>query len=204
MSQNFLDIQKEYLQKAWARPIQELKQALPAHYAGGSFYFQAFGELCDLCPEKILLGGESLTGPEGILIALYALHVQNEEPQFRPLKAFKQFPGGMGYQAAFAMNAEKALHPFAPVIQKQKEQIITRLSGYPNQDARRCDLSFTLFPLPRVGLYYILNLPDEEFPASVTCLFPSNADRFLPVTGLADVAEYTAKKIIRLVTEFKS
>jgi hypothetical protein len=204
MSQNFLSIQNEYLQKAWMRPMQELKQALPAHYAGNCFRFQAFGELCELYPEKILLGGEPLTGPEGVLIALYAASARKEEPQFRPLKAFKQFPGGMGYQGAFAMNAEKALHPFVPVIEKQKEQIIARLSGYPNQGARRCDFSFTLFPLPRIGLYYIFNLPDEEFPASVTCLFPSNADRFLPLAGLADVAEYTAKKIIRLVTEFRS
>lgn len=204
MSQNFLQIQKEYLQKAWARPIQELEQALPAHYGNDCFHFQAFGELCELYPEQILLGGQQVAGPEGILIALYALHVQKEEPQFRPLKAFKQFAGGMGYQGAFAMNAEKALHPFVPVIQKQKEMIIPRFSGHPNQDARRCDFSFTLFPLPRVGLCYILNLPDDEFPASVTCLFPSNADRFLPVAGLADVAEYTAKKIILLVTEFKS
>ncbi|MDP2971503.1 MAG: DUF3786 domain-containing protein, partial [Deltaproteobacteria bacterium] len=67
-----------------------------------------------------------------------------------------------------------------------------------------CDFSFTLYPLPRVALCYVFNLPDEEFPASVTCLFASNADRFLPVAGLADTAEYTAKKIIQLVTELKS
>lgn len=204
MSQNFLDIQKDYLRRAWCRSPGELELVLPAHRKGNSFHFQAFGEPCELYPEEILLGGEPLIGPEGILIALYALYVQTGEPQFRPLKAFKQFPGGMGYQGAFAMNAEKVLYPFVPVIQKQQEKIIPRFSGHPNQDARRCDFSFTLFPLPRVGLYYILNLPDEEFPASVTCLFPSNADRFLPVAGLADVAEYTAKKMIQLVTEVLS
>jgi hypothetical protein len=32
----------------------------------------------------------------------------------------------------------------------------------------------------------------------------ANANRFLPVAGLADVAEYTAKKIIELVTEVRS
>ncbi|MBS3906549.1 MAG: DUF3786 domain-containing protein [Syntrophaceae bacterium] len=50
----------------------------------------------------------------------------------------------------------------------------------------------------------MFNLPDEEFPARVTCLFASNADHILPVAGLADVAEYTARKIIQLVTELKS
>jgi len=111
MSQNFLGIQKEYLQKAWARSLEELEGVLPAHRKGGCLRFQAFGELCELYPEKILSGGQLLTGPEGILIAIYASHVQKEEIQFHPLKAFKQFPGGMGYQGAFAMNAEKVLHP---------------------------------------------------------------------------------------------
>jgi len=204
MSQNFLQIQKEYLQKVSSRPIKELEKALPARRGKDCFTFQAFGEPCELFPQEIILGGERLTGSEGILIALYALHTRKEEPQLKPLKSFKQFPGGMGYQGAFAMNAEKVLHPHVEAIRKQQEEIIARFSGHLNQDARRCDFSFTLYPLPRVPLYYIFNLPEEEFPASVTCLFPSNVDRFLPVAGLADTAEYTAKKIIQLVTEVRS
>ena len=47
---------------------------------------------------------------------------------------------------------------------------------------------------------YILYEADEDFPAAVTCLYSSNADRFMPMDGLADVGEYTSKKIIDLVT----
>jgi len=43
-------------------------------------------------------------------------------------------------------------------------------------------------------------LADEEFPASVTCLFAANAELFMPVDGLADVGEITAKKIIDVLT----
>lgn len=204
MGQNFLDIQKEYLQKVWLRPIRELEESLPARYDRSCLHFQAFGEPCELHPREIILGGEPLRSPEGILIAMYASFVANEPVQLKPLKSFKQFPGGMGYQGAFAMNAEKVLHPHVIATEKRKEEIVQRFSGHPNPDAPRCDFSFTLYPLPRVALYYVFNLPDEEFPASVTCLFASNADRFLPVAGLADTAEYTAKKIIQLVTELKS
>jgi len=84
-------------------------------------------------------------------------------------------------------------------IQQHQQELIDRFSGHTNPDARRCDFSFTLYPLPRVALYYIFNLPNEEFPASAPCLFPSNAAYFLPVAGLADTAEYTAQKIIELV-----
>jgi Domain of unknown function (DUF3786) len=204
MSENFLQIQKEYLEKVWTRTSQELEESLPARSRDGCFYFQAFGEPCELYRQEILLGGKRLTGPEGILIALYALHVQKEEPQLRSLKSFKQFPSGMGYQGTFITNAEKILHPYIPVIQQHQQMLLNRFSGHFNPDVRTCDFSFTLYPLPRVALYYIFDLPDEEFPASVTCLFPSNANHFLPVAGLADVAEYTAKKIIELVTEGKS
>ena len=40
---------------------------------------------------------------------------------------------------------------------------------------------------------------DEEFPASVTCLFSANALSFIPLDGLADVAEYTSNKIIQAI-----
>jgi hypothetical protein len=109
----------------------------------------------------------------------------------------------MGYQPAFTMNAEKILIPHVESIQKRKEELIARFSGAPNKDVKRYDFSFTLYPLPKIPLYYLFNLPNEEFPATVTCLFSSNADRFLPVEGVADTAEYTAKKIIQLVTELK-
>ena len=39
----------------------------------------------------------------------------------------------------------------------------------------------------------------EEFPASITCLFSANALSFIPLDGLADVAEYTSNKIIQVI-----
>lgn len=197
MTENYLQIQKEYLLKTWSRGTDGLTECLPARFDGRSLQFQAFGEPCEIFPDEIMLGGKPVIGPEGILVSLYAHYVKNEAVQIKPLKAFKQFPGGMGYQGAFLTNAEKALLPHVPVIHKHKEEIAERFSGHMNSDAPRCDFSFTLYPLPRVALYYIFNLPDDEFPASVTCLFSANALSFMPVAGLADVAEYTAKKIIK-------
>jgi hypothetical protein len=201
MSENFLRIQREYLQKVWARELKELEEFLPASFKEGCFYFQAFGEPCELTPQEILLGGQPLTGPEGILIALYALHAQKEIPQLHPLKSFKQFPGGMAYYGTFSVNAEKSLHPYVTILQERQQELAVRFAGHINSNPSKCDFSFTLYPLPKVPLYYLFYLPDEEFPASVNCLFPSNATTLLPVAGLADTAEYTAKKIIQLLTE---
>ena len=201
MSQNILQIQKEYLQKAYTRPIQELEEAIPARYEGSALHFQAFGEPCEVSREEIILNGEPLRGGEGILIAIYISLVTTESVQLQPLKAFRQFSGGMGYQPAFAMNAEKVLIPYVESIQGKEEELIARFSGSPNSDVKRYDFSFTLYPLPKIPLYYLFNLPDDEFPATVTCLFSSNADRFLPIEGIADTAEYAAKRIILLITK---
>ena len=72
-------------------------------------------------------------------------------------------------------------------------------SGQMGPEGVAGDFSFVLYPLPKIALCYILYLPDEEFPASVTCLFSRNALSFMPLDGLADVAEYTSKAIIQLL-----
>ena len=84
-------------------------------------------------------------------------------------------------------------------IQRNKETIISDFDGNENEGTS-ADFSFTLYPLPKVPLQYVFYLADEEFPASVTCLLASNAELFMPVDGLADVGEYTAKRIVEIVT----
>jgi hypothetical protein len=204
MSQNFLQIQKGYLDQVWLRSLEELEKALPARRQGEGFHFQAFGEPCEIYRHEIILSGQPLSGPEGILIALYASYVPDEDLQLHPLKSFKELPESMPYQDAFTIHAEKVLQPYVPAIQHHQQRLTARFSGHTNLDAPSGDFSFSLYPLPRVPLYYIFYLPDEEFPAGATCLFACNANRFLPLAALADVAEYTAKKIIELVSEVRS
>lgn len=200
MSNSYLKIQQEYLHKAWARPTDELARSLPADYRAGCFYFQAFGQACQLCESRILLDGQPATGPEGLLIAMYASFTVEEPVVLHPPRSFKELPGAMPYGAAFAANAERPLAPEAPAIEKIQEQIVSTFSGLVNTDAVSGDFSFTLFPLPRIPLYYIFHLPDDEFPASVTCLFAANAACYMPVDGLADVAEYTGKRLKHLAS----
>lgn len=199
MSQSYLKIRNEYLKKTWARSIEELLVCLPAELEGDHLIFRALGEKCILSKEQIILADQSAEGPEGLLIALYSSCVPNLPLQLHPLKSFKELPDSMPYHNAFAANAEHILAPYVPQIDLHKERLITRFSGHINNDALSGDFSFTLFALPRVPLYYIFHQPDDEFPASVTCLFAYNANWFMPVDGLADIAEYTAKKIISLL-----
>ena len=199
MNDQYLLIQMDHLKEAWLRGKKLLEQALPARQEGDCFYFQAFGETCELGPDVISLGGKPATGPEGILISLYARKVRDEPAITHPLQSFKELPNSGPYQAAFVARSEHVLVPHALSIQRQKQVIAQYFSGKVNTDAPSGDFSFTLYPLPRIPLYYIFYLPDEEFPAAVTCLFAADATSHLSVDGLADVAEYTGKRIISLV-----
>jgi hypothetical protein len=199
MSQNYLSIRNDYLKQAWARSPEVLSLCLPAAVTDAGLLLPAFGEECLLTGEDITLGGAPATGPEGLLIALYASQVPDQAVQLDSLKSFKELPHSMPYQAAFAAHAEQTLVPWVSAIHRQQEKLVKVFSGRANLEPVSGDFSFTLYPLPRVPLYYIFHLPDEEFPASVTCLFAANAPVFLPLDGLADVAEYTGKRIITLV-----
>jgi hypothetical protein len=200
MSDQYLLIQMEHLKEAWLRGKEVLEQALPARLEGDCFHFQAFGETCELCSDVISLGGKPATGPEGILISLYARKVRDEPAKMHPLQSFKELPNSGPYQGAFVARSEQVLIPHILSIQGQKEGIAQHFSGEVNPDAPSGDFSFTLYPLPRIPLYYIFYLPDDEFPAAATCLFAADAANHLSVDGLADVAEYMGKKIISFVT----
>lgn len=195
MCGNYLKIQQEYLQRAWSRPLQDLEQGIPAEYRQECLHFRAFGHPCALCKGSVLLDDQSATGPEGLLVAMYASCVTAKPVRIHPPASFRELPGSMPYQAAFTANAERILIPSVPAIQRKQQEIISSFSGHLNPDAESGDFSFTLHPLPRVPLYYIFHLPDEEFPAAVTCLFAANALDFMPLDGLADVAEYTSRRI---------
>jgi hypothetical protein len=199
MAQNYLEIRNEYLQKAWSRSGEELASSIPAMLDGEFLVFQAFGEPCRIGREEILVSGEMAGGAEGLLIAMYASQDLTRPPVLHPLKSFKELPGSMPYQGAFTANAERVLVPYVESIHEHQDTIVKRFSAHMNPDAESGDFSFTLYPLPRIPLYYIFHLPDEELPAGVSCLFASNAAELMPLDGLADVAEYTAKRIIALL-----
>jgi len=61
------------------------------------------------------------------------------------------------------------------------------------------DFAFIVYPLPKIALCYIFYIADDEFPASVTCLYSNNADCILPLDAPADVGEYTSRKIMDII-----
>jgi len=199
MSNNYAKIVQVNLKKLYGNLPADLADTLPARQNGDSFLFEAFGENCEIRSDGIFLGDVRQTGVIGILISLYALNAGLETCLVEPLKAFKDLPNSMPYAGAFVTHTQQILVPHVEKIQISAERIIETMKGCKTPSNVGGDFSFMVYPLPKIALCYIFYEADEDFPASVTCLYSNNAISFLPIDGLADVGEYTSKKILTVI-----
>lgn len=199
MSNNYAKIVQDNLEKLFENIPTDLADALPAQQNGDAFLFEAFGEKCEIRSDGIFLGEVQQAGVIGILISLYALNAKPETCLIEPLKAFKDFPNSMPYAGAFVTHTQQILVPYVDNIESSSDRIIETLKGCKAPSNVGGDFSFMVYPLPKIALCYIVYEADEDFPASVTCLYSNNAHSFLPIDALADVGEYTSKKMLDLV-----
>jgi Domain of unknown function (DUF3786) len=202
MSNNYAKIVQNNLTKLFENLPPDLAEALPARQRSSGFLFEAFGETCEILPGGIFLGNVRQTGVIGILISLFALNATPGPCRIEPLKAFKDLPNSMPYAGAFATHTQQILVPHVETIQVSTGRIIERLKGCEAPSGVGGDFSLMVYPLPKIALCYIFYGADDDFPASVTCLYSNNALSFLPIDALADVGEYTSKKILDLTKEF--
>ncbi len=196
MATNYEKMIKENLGALFENLPRDLEKRLGASKNGAGFSLRAFGEEARFDPEQVMFSGVKNVDPKGLLVALYAKHAGLEEIRLEPYRAFKDFPGSMPYHGAFSANSERVLIPHVDKILEKKEDIILAFAGKSGQGG---DFSMLLYPLPKIVVYTIFYLADDEFPPSATCLFSANALDFMPLDGLADVAEYTSRKIIDMV-----
>jgi hypothetical protein len=199
MADNYAKIIEENLRFLYQTPLEQLSSTLPAERDGDCFVFEAFGDTCRIAPEGVFLCDRRETGAPGVLVSLYARHSRPTPQIVAPLKAFRELPNSMPYAGAFTTHTETPLTPQVDRIEAAQSLITRTLQGEPSSHLAGGDFSFLVRPLPKISLGYIFYRADEEFAASVTCLFSNNAPDFMPIDGLADVGEYTSKKILALL-----
>ncbi len=200
MGSNYEAIIRDNLLRFYENASGSAVNRLPATIDGDRFVFDAFGDTCIISPEGISLGNVQVTDPRGIIISLYALHTTAAPCRKEPYRAYKEFPDTMPYAGAFHTHTEQILVPHADKIMESADLVREHFNGGSAPDGIGGDLAFTVNPLPKICLCYIFYAADEDFPASVTCLYSSNAADFLPIDALADVGEYASKKMIELIT----
>jgi hypothetical protein len=196
MSGGYERVIRENLSKAFSRyEPSDLAGLMGGALEDGAIRLKAFGKTYELRRDGLFTEKGSSEGPEGVVVSLYAVGAGPEPLILEPFKAFKDLPGSMPYHGAFAANSERILVPFVETLRERISHIAELFSGRSTERGDAGDFSAMLLPLPKICLKYVFYMPDEDFPASVTCLFSSNAQSFLPLDGLADLAEYTSKAI---------
>ena len=195
----YVKLAKDNLDRLYGNLPRDLEDRLPGEKKGRVYSFTAFGRSCSFSPAGITLGGVEPPGVIAILLSLYALNAATEIPLLEPLRAFKEFSGSAPYVGAFASHTEQILVPAVPKIKTKIDLMLEALSGQAAPASVSGDFAFVVRPLPKIFLCYIFYEADNDFPPSVTCLYSNNANRFMPLDGLADVGEYTSKTILELV-----
>ena len=198
MRDNYAKIVQDNLTRLYRDLPTDLAANLPGTRDGEEFVFKAFGETCVIRPEGIQLGKKNHSSVFNILISLYALNACSDICLLSPFKAFIEFKDSTPYAGAFKANTEQVLVSHVAKIKASVLKIKQRLNGQNAPAETQGDFSFMVYPLPKIALCYIFYDADDDFPASVTCLYSNNADRFMPIDGLADVGEYTSAILSKL------
>lgn len=108
--------------------------------------------------------------------------------------AFRNLPGGLGYDAAFQGRANLRLARAFGSNQAAFEAAAHKLKG---EHLTFGDASFLFRLLPRVWLAVVLYLADEEFSASANVLFDAAASHYLPTEDLAVLGGILAGRLVK-------
>ncbi len=108
--------------------------------------------------------------------------------------AFRNLPGGLGYDAAFQ---GRACLPLARRFGSDASafQAAAKLLG--GESLAYGDASFLFRVLPRLWMATVIHLTDEEFPASANVLFDASAGHYLPTEDLAVLGGVLASKLVK-------
>lgn len=199
MTNNYGKLISDNLEQVYSNQRDNLAANLQAEHQDGHFRFHAFGKKCVVEPERITLEGQEQASVTGLLISHYCLNANPDHCVLQPLKALKEFPESARYLTLLKTHTERLLVPHVHKIKASIAKITDAFNGEATTPQTGGDFSFIIYPLPKIALCYIFYEADEDFCASVTCLYSNNADNFMPMDGLVDLGEYTSKAMLELI-----
>jgi hypothetical protein len=128
------------------------------------------------------------------IILLHYLLTADGMPLADKWVAFRNLPGGLGYDAAFQGRAS---HRLAHAFGRDGEGFARAARALGGEPLSFGDASFLFRVLPRVWMAVVLHQADEEFPAGANVLFDAATEHYLPTEDLAVVGGMLAGKLIK-------
>ncbi len=128
------------------------------------------------------------------ILLLHYLLTADGTPMASKWIAFRNLPGGLGYDGAFQGRASLRLaHAFG----RDKRAFETAARSLGGESLAFGDTSYLFRALPRVWLAIVLYLADEEFPANANVLFDAAASHYLPTEDLAVLGGMVASRLVK-------
>ena len=126
-----------------------------------------------------------------LVILHYLLHASGMPMADRWI-AFRELPGGLGYDSVFQARVNRRLtRAFGDQLGTFSEAA-EALGGVP-LSVGDAAFAFDLFPRLRVAV--VIYEGDEEFSASANFIFDGHADRYLPTEDLVVLGETVASRL---------
>jgi len=148
--------------------------------------------------EVTAASGESAPAPVHVAVAILVLHyllTADGTATADRWIAFRNLPGGLGYDAAFQARANLRL---ARAFGSERAAFEAAARALKGESLSFGDASFLFRMLPRLWLAVVLYLADDEFPANANVLFDAAASHYLPTEDLAVLGGLLAGRLIRL------
>lgn len=165
--------------------------------SSGRFQIPFFGIIHEICwPQGSVLrhSDQKEADIATCIVLLHYLLTADGTPTSDRWIAFRNLPGGLGYDGAFQRRANLRLANAFGTNRQAFEEAARALGG---EQLTFGDASFLFRALPRVWLAVILHLKDDEFPASANVLFDAAASHYLPTEDLAVLGGILAGRLIK-------
>lgn len=170
----------------------------PSQGGRGDFVIPFFGQLYRIqWPQGTVWRPAHRQDKVDIAIRILLLHYLIEAdgtPMASKWIAFRNLPGGLGYDAAFEGRANRRLARAFGTNLSAFEAAARALGGEPLTFG---DASFLFRALPRLWLATVLHLADDEFPANANVLFDASASHYLPTEDIAVLGGLLASRLIK-------
>jgi hypothetical protein len=166
-------------------------------YEGNAFQVPFFGILYQVYWPAGTVGQKSQPEKVDVATCILLLHyllTADGSPLGTEWIAFRNVPGGLGYDAAFQGRANLRL---ARAFGRDEEAFVSACQALGGERLSFGDASFSFRVLPRVWLAVVLYLADEEFSATCNVLFNAAVSRYLPTEDLAVLGGILAGRLIR-------
>ncbi|HOV90331.1 MAG TPA: DUF3786 domain-containing protein [Syntrophorhabdaceae bacterium] len=128
------------------------------------------------------------------IIILHYLNSASGIPNSHELTPYEDIPGCRHYQPVFEKRVIKPLVSAFGTNRDAFREAGESLNGTIEDYG---DASFTIWPLPKIPITFILWEADEEFPPSVRVLFDTTINFYIPLEDITIISKLASSRIIK-------